>query len=72
LPAHTYPQPLNLGEDQIRHHTIDHRVWSLPASVAQIEDGLVRVAVVYQKGLFSTLVLKIAEVLIGTDVIDMR
>ena len=46
---------------------------SLPASIAQIDDGsLVGVAVVDEHGLFSMLVLKIAEVLIGTEVIDVR
>jgi hypothetical protein len=71
LPARAYPQPLSLGKDQLRYSTIDHRVWLRPACVAQVQDGLAGVTVIDEHGLLSILVLKIAQVLIGTDVIDV-
>jgi len=71
LPTRAYPQPLSLGKDQFRHSTIDHRVWRLPASVAQVDDGLVGVTVMDEHGLLALLVLKVPEVLARAAVIDV-
>lgn len=65
------PQQFSLREDQIGHRTVDHRVWGLPASIAQVEDASTGVAVVDEYGLLSRRALEIAEVLIRTEVIDV-
>ena len=47
-------------------------MWGLPAGVAQVEHSIAGVAVVDENGLFSILVLKLTEVLIGAEVIDVQ